>query len=636
MMALLSRHRLLPDGLALLALAAACGVVGHWHVPGPRVAALNLGPNDATYLTGFAPHHEIEDGEGVHWTTHDATVDLPLTVGGPFELAYRFARVLPQTARVRVSVNGVVVDRFECRGGRVLVRRVSFRSGGATPLRVRFEIDSHDRRDLGLRLDWLAASLGPHATLAQRGWAVWRPLLLVVGLFLLFRLVGFPARWALVLAGPVLIVLALSLWRDPLATAHLTRKLTLATLIVTTLTVALLRRRLRGRWLLVIFVASYLLKGVFVFQPGYFYPDVEVHRNFVTYFREANGGIVERGLAVQQKQHQAYRVLANGRGYAFPYSPLFYLPFVATVQGDEPLEDAMRHVALVAAASEVLLVYWLSTLLLGAEAGLWGAFLAAFSPILYSRLLYAMWPTLVGHVLDVVVIGAALVYTRRPGARTFAALAALAVLACLSYIGSLFSVTLFLVSLALLDRRRRLPLLGLAAGAAALTVTLLYGRFVVAFVSEILPLVTGNTARSPGLAAGIWQALGRVPLFWGWAMPILALGGLWLARTRLAPKSWNLLRAYLLTFVALMTLRGLAPALFKDLKESTFVAPLMALLAGLLLSELARRGRREWLAAALVASGLACSGLWRAADYFRSYRSPVADTFVDLRAPSTK
>jgi hypothetical protein len=638
-MAIFMRQRLPGDAFAIMVLAVAGLFIGHWRVPGPRVAALNIGPNDAAYLRGFTPRYEIEDGVGVHWTTYDASVELPLVVRGPFELSYRFQRILPQTAQVRVSVNDAVVDRFECRGGRVLVRAAPIRSDGLTPLRIRFETDSHDRRNLGIRLDWIAAALGPGAALAQRGWAARRPFLLIVGLFLLLRWAGFDTRRAAAFVTPLPAAIAVGLWIDPLVVAHLTLKLTLSTLLVTTAAVALLRARMQGRWLIVLFLASYLLKGAGVFHPRFYYPDVQVHRKFVTEFREAEGGVVERGLAAQKKERQAYRKMPNGRGYAFPYSPVFYLPFIAALQSDEAIEDGMRHAALLAAASEVLLVFWLASLAFGAQAGIWGACLAVCSPILFSRLLYAMWPTLVGHVLDVMTIVAAFVYLRSPSRRHLVGLAVLTLLACLTYIGSIFNLGLFLLILALLDRRKLLPLLLVAAGSLALTVTLLYAPFVAVFVSEILPQAARGAIAAASPTGGVLQELrnaaARVPFFWGWAIPAMSLGGLWLARSRADAAAWNILRAYLLTFLVLTTLRGLSRGLFKDLKEMTFVAPLTALLAALLLSDLARRGRRERIVTVLVAVGIAALGLGRAAGYFNTYRSPVVTTFKDLPSPLT-
>jgi hypothetical protein len=69
-------------------------------------------------------------------------------------------------------------------------------------------------------------------------------------------------------------------------------------------------------------------------------------------------------------------------------------------------------------------------------------------------------------------------------------------------------------------------------------------------------------------------------------------------------------------------MRGLGGGLFRDLKEITFAAPLVALLTGLVLDELGRRGRAGRHAAALAAAGLVAFGLGRYWGYFRAYASP--------------
>ena len=101
------------------------------------------------------------------------------------------------------------------------------------------------------------------------------------------------------------------------------------------------------------------------------------------------------------------------------------------------------------------------------------------------------------------------------------ALAALA--ACLLYVGSLFTVTLILAALAVCERRHAAVLVGIAVGAAGLTLLLLYGPFVGVLWSEIAPAVWHGARLSGGDASGDsgLGALGRVPLFYGWAYPLL-------------------------------------------------------------------------------------------------------------------
>ena len=317
-----------------------------------------------------------------------------------------------------------------------------------------------------------------------------------------------------------------------------------------------------------------------------------------------------------------------GRAYAFPYSPLFFVPFTWLGPDSARVEDALRHVGLAAAAAEVAVVFWLGGLAFGPAAGVAAALVAAFLPPLYSRLLFAMWPTIAGHLVDTLAIGAALCAVRRPGRGPAVAFALLTLAAFLTYISSLFNLSLFILSLVLLERRRAALLLGTLAAAATVTVLGLYGSFTRAFLFEIVPALAAGggaaTAGSTGPAAsGLLAALARVPLFYGWGYPALAVAGLALARRVADSAARHVLYAYGLAFAALVLLRGLGGGLFRDLKEITFVAPLVAVAAGASLASLARRGRAERVAVALVGAGLLAFSAERYLFYFRTYAAVV-------------
>jgi hypothetical protein len=287
-------------------------------------------------------------------------------------------------------------------------------------------------------------------------------------------------------------------------------------------------------------------------------------------------------------------------------------------------------VGLAAAAAEVPAVFWLGSLALGPGAGVAAAAVAAFLPPLYSRLLYAMWPTIAGHLLDVLAIGAALTLARRPDKKaSLAAFGLLTLAAFLTYISSLFNLALFIAFLALLDRRRAAVLLGVLAVAAGATVLWLYGPFTRAFVFEIVPsLAHGGGVATPTPASGtapggLLAAMSRVPLFYGWGFPALAVAGLVLVRRQGDGPARNVATAYGLAFVALVLMRGLGGGLFRDLKEITFAGPLVAVTAGASLETLASGGRRGRLAVVLLAVGLV--GFWaeRYRFYFSTYDSAV-------------
>jgi hypothetical protein len=599
-------------------------------VGAPATVFFNLGPNDADHIAGFEPHYEIEGPVATRWSTHDARVDLPLTLrGGPSSLSYRFSRVLPETAVVDVLLGGTLVDRFTCRGGAWVTRTVDLAALPTTPLSIALRVDSHDRRNLGLRLDWIRLS-ATGGRVGWRGWPRWAPLTLVAAAYVLFRVAGLAPLAAALATVPWSI--GAFVWGrvDPFALGHVAPKVALPAMALTAACTALVRGRPGGRWVAPIFLAGYLLKAVAVFHPAFFYPDVQNHGRYVAAFAEAAGSIPERGVAAQRKVATAYPRFVGGRAYAFPYSPLFFVPFTWLGSDSAPVEDALRHVALAAAAAEVVAVFWIAGMVFGPGAGVAAALVSAFLPPLYSRLLFAMWPTVAGHLFDTLTMGAALVLSRRPGERRPAVVfACLTLAAFLTYISSLFNVALFIVFLAVLERRRALLLLGILAVTATVTVLWLYGPFTHAFLFEIVPaLAAGGSPAiraTPGgtAAGGLLAALSRVPLFYGWGFPALTVAGLLLARRTADAPARHVLAAYGLAFVSLVLLRGLGGGLFRDLKEITFVAPLIAVAGGASLETLARRGRRGAAAVLLLALGLLAFGVERYRFYFTTYNSAV-------------
>jgi hypothetical protein len=128
--------------LAVLGLPFAAGSFGSRQA---QTLALNLGPFDEPWLTGFAEEHEIltaEDTErshGVHWSGTQAGIHWPVSVEGDgLRLRYRASRVLPQTAEVEVRLDGLTVDRFQCRGGRWHERSAPGAGRSGTPLVASF------------------------------------------------------------------------------------------------------------------------------------------------------------------------------------------------------------------------------------------------------------------------------------------------------------------------------------------------------------------------------------------------------------------------------------------------------------------------------------------------------------------
>ncbi|MBN2369681.1 MAG: hypothetical protein JXO72_04270 [Vicinamibacteria bacterium] len=597
---------------------------------GPAVAVVDLGPNDGLWIEGFTPESEIEDGVSHHWTRHTASLDLPLWASGRgIELMYRYARILPQTAIVYVTLNGRLIDSFRCRGGASETRRVQLDLSERSPVVVSLFIDSHDRRDLGLRMDWFGVRIGARGRMGLRAWPRTGLVLLLVVAYLALRLGALTARAALGIMAPLAVALAFWIHADPLAVARVTYKMLPSTPIVLGLAAAWLRRRHGGRWILAVIAVSYLLKGAGLFHPQSCYPDVEMHRRFAFEIAKIEGSFFERVHGAQKNMGWAYRVVDGGLGCNLPYSSLFYMPFVPiTSLGAETVEDAMRHVGLAATVLEIALVFWLAGMLFDSRAGVAAAILAASLPVVHSRLLYAMWPTLVGHVIDLAVVAMALRYLLRPEPWRLAGLHAFAVAACLMYVSSIFTVSLFLGILALLDRRRLVPLLTAAVTAVVITLVALYWSFIDVFFRDILPVIL-RAGAAAARGDSPMTTLSRIPLFFGWAYPPLAAGGLMLAWRRAPAPAFKVLAAGILTYVGLLSLRACGGSIFKDLKETTFVAPFVAITAGALIAELATMKSWGRSAAGLVIAGLVFFGLGGYCEYLQAHFSYSMNRNVD-------
>jgi hypothetical protein len=610
--------------VALAAVPVAAARIG---APGPRDATLKLGPNSGGYLTGFAAY-EIEGLLASRWSSYQAQVALPLEVrGGPLEVSYRFARVLPQTAVVDVALAGRPIDRFECRGGVWAVRRATLAAVPPTRATLAFAIDSHDRRNLGLRLDWVRLRVGPGGRLAVYGLAAWLPGLLAAWLFVLFRWSGHEMARAALLSAPWSAAAAVWAWLDPFALAHVALRIGVCAAVLVAMAAVVLRKVEGGRWALVIFAAALLIKGAGLFHPTSFYPDVANARRYILALAEEPGGLAERNRLAQVTTNVGYPRYVGGRAYAFPYSPLFFVPFGALSDPDR-IEDAFRLAGLVLVSLEVLAVFALARLAVPgrARAALLAALLAAVLPIYFSRLLLAMTVTLAGNLLDTALVAAALALVRRPESRLRLALVGLLALASVSmYVSSLFTVSAFLVLVSLVERRLALRLLSVLALAAGLAVAWLYAPFVAVFVRDIVPaLIAGGGPAPPAADAPsrLGHAFARVPLFYGFAYPMLAAAGFVLVRRSGDHPASRVLLAYTLAFGGLLLLRAFGGGLFRDLKELTFAAPLMALLTAVALDELAARGTAGRRAAVLVLAGLVAFGLGRYLSYLEAYASP--------------
>jgi hypothetical protein len=272
-----------------------------------QLVVLQIGPNDHRYLEGFAPHYEVENGiVGTRWTTYHARIDLPLALDGPAEVIYRFSRVFGEAAEAEVTLGGSTVDRFSARGGAVETRRIRLPALSATPLSIGFDVDSHERRNLGLKLDWIAIAPGARTRLSLLGEPRLLLALLAAFVFALFRWGGLGFRGSAASSLVFVTAAVAAMYRDVFGLAHVAAELSLPLVALSFAVGLYLRRKPKGALALPLFVAGYLLRGYGLFHPSTFYGDVANARDYVEAFRETSGSLAERGVETQRKTNVGY------------------------------------------------------------------------------------------------------------------------------------------------------------------------------------------------------------------------------------------------------------------------------------------------------------------------------------------
>lgn len=578
---------------------------------------VDIGPNTGRYGAGF---EESEERPPLtqRWTRGIAHFGVPLRASAADALlVIRAARYVDAPATIRVLQSGREIARFEKMPGgqRFHEMPVALAAG---PLDLTFESSDPS---LGLAIDWFALERArPRA-----GFSEW-PLFLVPGaLFLGLRFAGMGVFGAAGLGALAVLGLGAFFARDPFGLVHVMRDLAWPVIGVAAIGGALARRAGLAGWTHAAVLATLILKGSFLFHPSYFYNDVRQNDRYVRALATGEGGLLERSDRAQRELNVAYPRIIGGRKYAFPYSPLFYVPFTWLEQDRDTVVRAIKHVALLAALAEIALVALLARSLAAAPAlEPLAAWLAFAFPVLTSRMLFAMWSTLAGHALDVGLVCVAAWWSREPRANgRAAAFFALALLAFSTYVSSLFNATCFALAFALASAETRVRAITAWAAAALIAVVGLYGSFTRTFLTEIVPSMLAGDGVSAdrhvdaSLVTNLVGALDRVVLFGGWGFALFALAGAALLVRRGGPAA---IRAYLASFVALLLLRGLSFGLLKDLKEVEYGAPLLALLAAVALVELAVRSRT---AAALAVAGLVGFGVLEQRGHFERWSGIV-------------
>jgi hypothetical protein len=608
---------------ALIAAPLVAALLG---VAGPHTIALNLGPGDGPYVTGFAPLYEIDDKVATHWTTYHAGVDLPLVIHGPATLRLRYARMFVQTAQVDVRFDGRPADHFEARGGTVLERAVDLGVLAHAPIVIGLEADSHERRDRGLKLDWIRLEVGEGGRARLRGPAIARAALLVALILVLFVSMGWSAWMAGALAAPVSAIATLGLALDPWLTHRLLTAVpeTLCLLGVVGFVVA--RRLLLGgrtqpeavRIVTALCVAAFLIRAAAVNHPDFYYPDLRTHARLVEVVSDAGlDFFVSPSIYIWA--HGVWRTEAYGKTYAFPYTPAFHLPFTLLPLDYDALITALKIGAAAVSLVPIVLV-WAMARRLGASP--LGSALMVLVPTYTSRLSFAFLPALFGHAVDMAfVLWLLTSFESFPRRATFVR-GALAVAACqLAYISGVMNTSVFLLALAAVEPkgvprervRRGAWILAMGLLASAIAVALYYRDFLGMFL-DVIPRVGGAHGAASRYPIQSWLSVTfeRTRDFFDTVYPLLALAGLYLLRRA---AGFRVLLAWAIAYLLLLLGRAKVPDVFLHGHETLLVTPLVCLAAGEALSRLWKSGRTgQWCAAAVLAF-LAVQGLrgqWQA------------------------
>ena len=575
---------------------------------------VDIGPSTGRYASGFADSEETPPTTS-RWTFHQAEFDVPLRVdASAVRFSVRAARYLDEPTRITLTMGGRRFAEFEQPRGRQRIQEID------APLPegpLNLGLTSDDPK-LGMALDWIRIE-GARWRIPAGEWTVW---ILPVGLFGALLLGGASLGVAGGASATISTLLAAIAAVDPFGFVHIMRDVSAPAVAFS----CLCAWRFRGQTSLVLAVAAtILLKGGFLFHPSYFYNDVRQNDRYVGALRSYPGSIMERSRKAQVDLGVGYPRIVAGKKYAFPYSPVFYLPFTALPPDRDLVVRAIKHVALLSTALEVALAFVLARMLLPSASSAAAWFTFAF-PILTSRMLYAMWSTLAGHALDLLVVVVAVKALQRPkDPRSLALLFAATLAAFLTYVSSLFNTSAFLAMLALLAAAVRWRVAALWLLAAMAVVFGLYGDFTVLFVRQIVPAILSGTAQAAASAptpppddpGGLLNAFSRVVLFAGYGFPLLAGAGFALIAKR-KDEAATVVKAYALAFLSLVLLRGLSFGLFKDLKEVEYGGPLLAVLAAVAVVRIESRAARG-----LVAAGLVLASVWMQYGHFERWSQLV-------------
>lgn len=596
---------------------------------GPMAVDLNLGPGDAPYVDGFLPAYEIDDKLATHWTSYDASIALPLYVtGGPVEVDYRYARVFGETAEIEIDAGGVPIDRFSRRGGEFEERRGSLAAMDG-PLTFAVRADSHERQNMGIKLDWVRFELGERASVHLTGWARWQPFAVTLIVAASLMLAGFAPSRAAVLTVPFAAAMGVGLAVDPWLTHRLLRGLAVALPLFGGLTLGIGRLfRVERKTLRIVFcfmLLAFVVRAGLVNTPDFYYPDLRTHARLIG-FVQASGldFIVSPSDVIAE--HNVWVTEAFGRTYAFPYTPMFHVPFALLPVGYDTLVLALKLAGAAISTIPIALVWaFARSLGFASPVPLVGAIFMVVIPTYASRLSFAFLPSLFGHAVDLVFLY--WIFRHLSGLRDTRQwlVGGLLVAWCqLAYVSGVINISLFVFVLAVLvfffggEARKKLALrvltMGLVGGLVAFVV----------FYRDFLPMVADVVSRMAGGAAAaesrypitgfVETTLKRSYEFFGWLYPVLAVSGMVLLFRRGVPRL--VISAWVATYFLLLLGRAKVPDIFLHGHETLFLTPLVCLASAVCVAALFDGGgARRWLGVAIL-TALSAVGFWQQWGYF--------------------
>jgi hypothetical protein len=517
--------------------------------------------------------------------------------------------VLPQTAVVDLNVVGEPVPRFTCRGGSWDERAFEVGPVPPRPAVVDVQVDSHERRNLGLKLDWMRLEAGGTRLL---GLARLRPIVTIWLVALLVLALGWSLEEALILTAPAAGVLTALLLRDPWLThrllAHVPESLAgVLALLLALRSLARFRDGLPRVMKLAGTVAAgaFLLRAAALNHPAFYYADLLVHARLVEVLRGA--GLDYLRAPYHHLWGDPADVTADGRapsglwlkdvgGRAFgpPYSLAFHAPFApfpATLDeriGGLKVCGALVSVVPILAVGALARRYGFSLLGLGA---------VLFVPTYVSRLSLGLLPALFGHAVEMLFL---VWLSRQPAGRWSArtvATGSVMLAACqLAYVSVAASLLVALLALGALrshepdSRPRALAFLTMLLSASAFSLLAHYRDF----LTRGVPGVHGATA-----GAAFENPLARLGAVIGTAFVVAAVAGAFPLRQAVAARP--LLAAWAMVGLLLLAVRTVVPVMH-FCHEELWIAPLVCLSAGEGIAWLWSRG--GWRGAVAVAAAL--------------------------------